>query len=234
MTTKKVLSLIIPLCNEQKTVKQILERIKAVKLPVTKEIIIVDDGSTDSSLQIAKEFKETNKRETIHIYSKKPKGKGSAVRLGIKHAAGDFFIIQDADLEYDPRDYTKLLEPLLSGETEIVYGNRFHSKQKGSISFFIGNKGITTFLNLLYFTNISDVYTCYKVYSKKCQKTIIQSRTNKFDMELEITAKLINQGFTIKEIPINYYPRTIKAGKKIKYKDGFIALWTLLKYRFST
>jgi len=218
----------MPVYNERETLSEILARVRAVDLP--KEIVVVDDGSTDGTREILRE--EEQKGDLKVLYHRVNMGKGAAVRTGLEHATGDFIIIQDADLEYDPRDYPKLLKPLLEGEAEVVYGSRF--MDFGKSMFFLqalGNRIVTMFTNLLYGTALSDMETCYKVFKAEVIKSIpLCSR--RFELEPEITAKLLKRGYHIQEVPISYQGREYHQGKKLTWRDGIKALWTLIKFRF--
>jgi len=228
------LSVIIPAYNEEKTVLKTLEEVVAVNLPIDKEIIIVNDGSTDKTEEIIKnsikKFPETN----IKLLSKKNGGKGSALKEGIRNSTGELIIIQDADLEYDPNDYSKLIQPLLEETANVVYGSRIKNKDNGysHVSFLIGGLGVTLATNVLYGVFLTDEPTCYKVFHSDLKDILINADGDGFEWEPEITAKIIRKGHKIKEIPINYYPRTKKEGKKIKWSDGVKAVETLLKWRF--
>jgi len=223
-----LLSVIMPVYNERETLSEILARVRAVDLP--KEIVVVDDGSTDGSRDLLRE--EEKKGGLRVFYHEVNKGKGAAVRTGLEHASGDFIIIQDADLEYDPRDYPKLLKPLLEGQAEVVYGSRF--MEFGKTMFFLqalGNRIVTLVTNLLYGTSLSDMETCYKVFRAEVIKSI-PLRSRRFELEPEITAKLLKRGYHIHEVPISYQGREYHEGKKLTWRDGIKALWALLKYRF--
>jgi len=228
------LSIIIPAYNEEKTILKTLEEVVAVTLPVDKEIIIVNDGSTDGTEQIIensiKKFPESN----IKLLSKKNGGKGSALKEGMRKSTGDIIIIQDADLEYDPNDYSKLIKPILEKKAKIVYGSRIKNKDNkySHISFLIGGIGVTLATDVLYGVFFTDEPTCYKVFHSDLKDILVNAEGNGFEWEPEITAKIIRKGYKIKEIPINYYPRTKKEGKKIKWSDGVKAIETLLKWRF--
>lgn len=232
------LSIIIPVYNEEKTIKVLLSRVDSVKLPrfVSKEIIVIDDCSTDSTPKILKKIKKVNFKHIRHINNF---GKGAAVRLGIEAATGNYLIIQDADLEYDPEDYKKLLVPVFEKKAEVVYGNRFQNyplrfwgKNRTILPiFWIGNMILALATNLLYGSNLRDMETCYKLLSKKILNGI-KLESKGFEIEPEITAKILKKGIKIFEIPIKVTPRTHKEGKKIGWKDGIIAIWTLIKYKF--
>ncbi len=224
----KKLSIIIPAYNEEKTIKEILAKVKNLLIPeIEKEIIVVDDASTDKTGLILKEQKGIK-----FILHQKNLGKGGAFKTGLKQAQGEIIIVQDADLEYDPEDIKKCLEPILKGEAKVVYGSRELDKKNRTRSgwlFFIGGKTVTWFCNLLYGSHLTDEPTCYKCFKTEIIKSF-DIENNDFAWEPEITAKILKQGFKIKEVPIKYFPR--KQGKKINYQDGIKALITLLKYKF--
>lgn len=229
---KKTLSIIIPAYNEISTIKEMLSQIEQVDIgPVKKEIIIVDDGSTDGT----RDFLDKQIKKYKVVFHKKNMGKGFAVRTGIKNATGDIIIIQDADLEYDPNDYKKLITPILQGKSKVVYGSRrLHKKNKqySGFSFFVGGVGLTIIANILYPNlKITDEPTCYKVFRSDVIKSI-PLECKRFEFCPEVTAKVAKRHIKIKEIPIKYFPRHSDEGKKIKWKDGVEAVWTLLKYRF--
>ena len=223
-----LLSVIMPVYNERETLSEILAQVRAVDL--RKEIVVVDDGSTDGTRAILRE--EEEKGDLKVFYHEVNRGKGAAVRTGLEHASGDVIIIQDADLEYDPREYPKLLKPILEGQAEVVYGSR--SLVFKETMFFLqslGNKIVTLATSLLYGIALSDMETCYKVFRAEVIKSIpLHSR--RFEFEPEITAKLLKRGYRIHEVPISYKGREYHEGKKLTWRDGITALWTLLKYRF--
>lgn len=224
------ISVIIPCYNEEKTILKIIELVKKVKIP--KEIIIVDDGSKDNTRSILKKIKD---REIKIIFQPKNTGKGMAIRTGIKHVTGDIVIIQDADLEYNPQDYPALIKPILEGKYKVVYGTRFpRNKKRPSLfnPYFLANRILTTTANLLYFAKISDEPTCYKVFKSDVIKNM-NLKCERFEFCPEVTARVRKAGYKIFEVPIAYHPRSVKEGKKIKFKDAFEAMWVLLKYRFS-
>ncbi|MDO8623506.1 MAG: glycosyltransferase family 2 protein [archaeon] len=231
------LSVIIPVYNEKDTILEIIKQVNAVKL--SKEIIIVDDFSTDGTREILSKIKDKN----IHVlFHEKNYGKSHAIRTGIKEVKGDIIIIQDADLEYDPQDYIKLVKPIEEGITKVVYGTRF-PKKEGHPSlihpyydlinpYYAANKILTITANLLYNARITDEPTCYKVFDSEVLKSI-DLKSERFEFCPEVTAKVKKKGYNIYEIPISYHPRSVNEGKKIKFKDGIEAIWTLIKYRFS-
>jgi dolichol-phosphate mannosyltransferase len=229
----KKLSIIVPVFNEESTIMRILNKLECLEIPLQKEIVIVDDYSTDGTRALLKDLED---KYTI-IYHKKNGGKGRALRTGFKHATGEIITIQDADLEYDPNDYNKMLPSILKGKTKVVYGSRFigtnfFSRNKWfSPTHYIGNKLLSLITSLLYFRRITDMETCYKMFDKEVLKKI-KLQAKRFDIEPEITAKIIRGGYKIKEIPINYYPRGFHDGKKITWRDGIHAFFYLLKYRF--
>lgn len=231
----KKLSIIIPVFNERETILEILARIEKVKLGgVGKEIIIVDDFSSDGTREILRKLKKYNV-----LYHDKNYGKGKAVRTGLGHARGDIILIQDADLEYDPNDYPKLLKPILEGRANVVYGSRFkfakgHLKKNDFFTYklhTIGNIMLSAITNMLFFSRLTDMESCYKVFTKEVKEKL-KLRSNRFDIEPEITAKILKNGYPIMEVPINYYSRDFDEGKKITWKDGMKAFLCLIKYRF--
>lgn len=231
------LSIVIPVYNEEKTLLKILRKVEDVDLgEIKKEIILVDDFSKDDSRKILKELDKL-KRYKI-IFHEQNKGKGAALRTGFGKATGDIIVVQDADLEYDPEDYKRLLEPILTEKTKVVYGSRFIgtrflSRQKWfSPMHYIGNKTLSLLTSILYFKSVSDMETCYKMFSRDILKNL-NLKAQRFDFEPEITAKLLKNGYKIKEVPIHYYPRGFQHGKKITWRDGIKALYYLLKYRFA-
>lgn len=230
------LSIILPIYNEKMHIREVLNRIRNASLPygIEREIIIVDDGSNDGTTEILKNIIDTESEGnvvTVH-HSVLNFGKGIATRIGIHYATGDIILVQDGDMEYDPNDYTKLISPILEGKSSIVYGTRFHKRPKGmTLPNYIANKLLTFFTNLLYNANITDEATAYKVFRSDVLKNLTL-KSRRFEFCPEVTAKTLKRGYTIHDVPIHYDARTIEEGKKIRWKDGFVALWTLLKYKF--
>jgi glycosyltransferase involved in cell wall biosynthesis len=223
------LSVIIPIYNEKSTITTLLERVIATKL--AGEIILIDDGSNDGTREILAAMEGTQGIRVI-IHSKN-QGKGAAVRSGISLATGDVVLIQDADLEYDPRDYPALLKPIEEGIADVVYGSRFMGGPRRVTMFWhlLANKILTLTTNLLYDTILSDMETGYKVFRREILQNI-KLRANRFDFEPEFTAKILKQKVRIFEVPISFNPRDYAEGKKIKFIDAIEAFWALVKYRF--
>ncbi len=224
------LSIVMPVYNEKTTIKEILRQVRAVDLgEVDREIVVVDDGSNDGTADILKHEADSSIKVFTH---EKNLGKGAAVRLGLEKATGDFIVIQDADLEYDPEDYKKLMGPVLKGKAEVVYGSRFTGERRNMLFWhYLGNRFLSLVTNILYNTTLSDMATCYKLFSRESLDGI-KIKSHKFDSEPEITAKILRKGIRIYEVPISYAGRELDEGKKISWKDAFPALWALIKYRF--
>lgn len=223
------LSVIIPIYNEVESIREILKRVKSTNLAW--EIVLVDDGSTDGTRDLLKEMDgKDNVRVVLH---EKNQGKGAAVRTGFEAAKGDILLIQDADLEYDPRDYPTLLKPLEEGIADVVYGSRFLGGPRRVVMFWhmVANYLLTFLTNILYNTILSDMETGYKVFRREVIEDM-PLHAKRFDFEPEFTAKILKRKYRIFEVPITFNPRDYSQGKKIKLKDAFEAVWTLLKYRF--
>ncbi len=220
------LSIIIPVFNERETLPQILDQIQ--KLPYQTEIIIVDDGSTDGTRNFINNLNDPDIQILLHENNM---GKGAAVRTAQPHVSGDFVIIQDADLEYQPEEYPKLLAPLISGQADVVYGSRFIGSHRAYYFWsFLANKFLNLLCNLLYNTILSDMECGYKVFRTNIFKNI-RIRSNRFDLEPELTAKVFKQNLKVVEVPITYFGRIYDEGKKITWKDFLPAVWALIKYR---
>lgn len=223
-----LLTVIMPVYNEIQTIEEITKRVLAVDVP--KELVIVDDGSRDGTRDWLNKW---DKPDNVRIYfHKKNGGKGSALQTGIKQAKGDVIIFQDADLEYNPEEYSRLLEPILKGNADVVYGSRFKGEHRAFMfHHYVGNKFLTLMTNVLYNTCLTDMETCYKMFRREVLEGV-PIRCRRFDVEPEITAKIHKRGYKVYEVPISYSGRDFDEGKKITWRDGFVAIWTLLKYRF--
>jgi glycosyltransferase involved in cell wall biosynthesis len=220
----------MPVYNERNTIKEILRRVRQVDLgDIMKEIVIVDDYSTDGTRDILAMEEDSTARV---IYHSQNMGKGAAVRSGFEAATGDLMINQDADLEYDPDDYPRLLDPVLKEKAEVVYGSRFTGPRKNMLFWhYLGNRFLALVTNVLYNTTLSDMETCYKLFTREVLEGL-ELKSNHFDIEPELTAKILKKKIRIFEVPISYAGREIEEGKKISWRDGIPALWTLIKYRF--
>jgi len=224
------LSVVIPVYNEKNTIADIIGLVKAVE-DLDKEIIVVDDGSKDGTVKILKDLEKVHP-DVKFYYKEKNVGKGDTLRIGFSHTTGDYVIVQDADLEYDPQDYKKLLRALTEEKADVVYGSRFSGTRKDMLPVqYFGNKLLTIITNLLFGIKLTDMETCYKLMPGDFVRKL-QIKSPKFDFEPEITAKILKSGLKLKEVPIHYKGRKYSEGKKITWKDGFAALWTLLKFRF--
>ncbi|MEZ5990785.1 MAG: glycosyltransferase family 2 protein [Planctomycetota bacterium] len=235
VTRTETLSVVIPAYNEAPTLESVLDKVASVPLKLNVEMVIVDDGSKDRTAEIARAWAQRHadeKRLSVKVISKENGGKGTAVRRGIEESSGEYVIIQDADLEYDPNDYIKLLEPMLAEGAEVVYGSRITGPDKpGSLKFYLGGKLVTLVTNILYWSHITDEPTCYKLFRGDLIRSIPLTCTG-FEFCPEVTAKVLKRGIQIHEVPIRYFPRSIEEGKKIRSWDGILAIWELLKWRF--
>lgn len=236
MQEKNKLSIIMPVYNEEATIRQILQLVSSVELAagIEKQIILVNDCSKDRSEEIILQFMEEHPGHDIRYYKHEINlGKGAALHTGIEKATGEFIIIQDADMEYDPREYNELLRPVLEGHADVVYGSRFMGAKPHRILFFwhsIGNKFLTTLCNAVTNLNMTDMETCYKLFKAKYLKQL-DLREKRFGFEPEVTIKISRiPGIRIYEVGISYYGRTYEEGKKIGAKDGFRAIYCILKY----
>jgi glycosyltransferase involved in cell wall biosynthesis len=239
------LSIIIPVYNEIGTIADILQRVRAVELKVPvgygsedgtvveldREIVVVDDGSTDGTRRILRALE--SKLGVAVILHERNQGKGAAVRTGLQHASGDVMLIQDADLEYDPRDYPALLQPILENRSQVVYGSRFRGGPTKAMFFWhmLGNRFLTLVTNILYDTILSDMETCYKAFTREVAGQL-DLKAPGWGFDPEITAQILRRGYRIYEVPISYTGREFEEGKKISWRDGLTVLWTLIKYRF--
>jgi glycosyltransferase involved in cell wall biosynthesis len=233
------LSVLVPVYNEERTLEEVVRRVCAV--PLAKEIILIDDGSKDRSREILTRLKEQNERASSSLNQIKiflqpqNQGKGAAIRTAISHVTGDIVIVQDADLEYDPKDYPSLLEPIQAGLADVVYGTRFAGGGAHRVLFFwhsMGNHLLTLLSNMLTNLNLSDMEVGYKVFRAEALKGI-ELKSNRFGFEPEITIKLAKKGCRFYEVPISYHGRTYEEGKKITWKDGIAALYYMIRFRFA-
>lgn len=226
-----LLSVVMPVFNENKTVREIVERVIAVR-DIQKEIVLVDDASTDGTIDVLNDIVK-NHPEIKVVLKKINSGKGSSVAEGIRYTKGDLVIIQDADLEYDPRDYKKLLEHYIKEEGNVIYGSRFLGiSEKRDFAHYLGNKFLTFVTNTLFGVKLSDMETCYKLIPGNFVRGL-SIKSKRFDFEPEITAKILKAGLKIKEIPISYSGRKFSEGKKITWRDGILAILTLIRFRFT-
>jgi len=219
--------------NESATVRKILDKIAAVDIGMEKEMVLVDDCSTDGTRDILGELAVSHPDWRVQFHEVN-RGKGAALRTGFAAATGDFVLIQDADLEYDPRDYPLLLRPLVEQQADVVFGSRFQGGGPHRVCFFwhfVGNKFLTTLSNMMTNLNLTDMEVCYKVFRREVIQSLVL-REDRFGFEVEITAKVARARCRIYEVPISYYGRSYEEGKKITWKDGFRAIWCILKYRF--
>ena len=226
----RLLSIIVPVFNEEKTLLPLLKKVQNVKLfGLKKQIIIVNDGSTDGTSRLLKNLKVPGGMILQH---EKNKGKGAAIRTAIPHTRGEIVIIQDADLEYDPNDYKAVLAPILGGTADVVYGSRFMGVHRAFLFWhYVGNKVLTLVTNLLYDTILTDMETCYKAFKGEILRTL-KLRSNRFEFEPEVTAKVLKKQYKLFEVPISYHGRGFGEGKKITWRDGLTALFCLIRYRF--
>ena len=238
------LSIVMPVYNEIGTIADIIQRVRAVDLKVPvgygpedgavveldREIVVVDDGSTDGTRRILRALED--RLGVTVILHERNQGKGAAVRTGLDHASGDVVLIQDADLEYDPRDFPALLQPILENRSQVVYGSRFRGGPTKAMFFWhmLGNRFLTLVTNVLYNTILSDMETCYKVFTREVAEQL-DLKAPGWGFDPEITAQILKRGYRIYEVPISYTGREFEEGKKISWRDGLTVLWTLIKYR---
>lgn len=234
-STFSTLSIIIPAYNERATIEELIARVVAVETGLLREIIIVDDGSTDGSRELYSKIKERFAGENLRIHLQPAnRGKGAAVRTGFSLSTGDIVLIQDADLECDPADYPRLLKPILDGRADVVYGSRFLGTSDHRVDSFrhaMGNKALTVMSNLFTNLNLTDMETCYKVFRGDIARSL-QLRSDTFTIEPEMTAKVARGKWRIHEVAVHYAGRDYAEGKKIRALDGFKALWAIVRFRF--
>lgn len=224
------LSVVMPVFNEKSTIREIIKRVKSAE-PADKEIVVIDDCSTDGTRDILKGIKEEGLRVLCHEANS---GKGAAIRTGFSNARGDIVVIQDADLEYDPKEISMLIKPIEDGVADAVYGTRLTGGRPQRVHMFwhkVGNNIMTLFANILYNTTLTDITTCYKAFRRDFIKDI-KIKSNGFAIESELTAKILRKNARLYEVPISYYGRSYKEGKKIKFYHAFGIIWALLKYKF--
>lgn len=233
------LSVLVPVYNEERTLEEVVRRVCAVQM--AKEIILVDDASKDRSREILDRLKDQSRRANDPLnqikvfFQSENQGKGAAIKTAISHVTGDIVIVQDADLEYDPKDYPALLEPIQDGSADVVYGTRFAGGGAHRVLFFwhsLGNRTLTLLSNMLTNLNLSDMEVGYKVFRAEVLKSI-ELKSNRFGFEPEITMKLAKKRYRFYEVPISYHGRTYEEGKKITWKDGLAALYCMIRFRFS-
>jgi glycosyltransferase involved in cell wall biosynthesis len=240
------LSVIMPVYNEIDAIAEIVRRVRAVELVVPmgfgpedgtfvefqREIVIADDGSTDGTREHLRTLE--GDPDTVVVFHERNMGKGAAVRTCLQYASGDVMLIQDADLEYDPREYPSLLQPIVEGRSKVVYGSRFRGGPTKAMFFWhmVGNRFVTLATNVLYNTILSDMETCYKVFTREVADQI-DLKSPRWGFDPEITAQILKRGYRIYEVPISYTGREFSEGKKLNWRDGFVVLWTLIKCRFT-
>ncbi len=228
--TYETLSVVMPVYNERATVAEIIRRMRAVDIPLTLQVIVVDDFSTDGSDKVLAALEDSTVRVIRHPHNQ---GKGAAIRTGMEAMSGDLMLIQDADLEYDPEDWPRLLDPILKGKARVVYGSRFTGERMNMAPLhWFGNRLLSLVTNILYSSTLSDMETCYKLFDAEVLEGI-KIVSNRFDFEPEITAKVLRRGYRIYEVPISYAGREADEGKKITWRDGFGAMAALIKFRFT-
>jgi len=229
------ISIVIPIYNEEQTLAECIRRVLAVELPLERELVLIDDASTDGSGKVIEGVCREHDSASIKVIRHmQNRGKGAALRSGFAQSSGDVVLIQDADLEYDPRDYARLLKPILDGRADVVYGSRFVGSEEKRVLFYwhaVGNKVLTTLSNMCTNINLTDMETCYKVFRREVLERI-ELKSNRFGVEPELTAKIARAGWRIYEVGISYSGRTYAEGKKITWRDGIKALLTIMRFRF--
>ncbi len=227
------LSVVIPAYNEKATIEKLLARVAAAPLPagVSLEMVVVDDGSRDGTRELLRELVQRAAPPFVYVEHERNQGKGAAVRTGFARAGGDILLVQDADLEYSPNDYPVLLQPFLDGQADVVFGSRFLGGPHRVLFFWhsVGNRFLTTLSNMFTDLNLSDMETCYKVFKAEVLRGM-ELRSNRFGIEPELTARVAKTRARIYEVPISYHGRTYAEGKKIGWKDGFSAIWAILRF----
>ena len=234
LSENKTLSVVIPLYNEADTVEELLQKVLTAPLSIDRELVIVNDGSSDASGTVIHSFVRQHPEVRIKYLERINGGKGAAVRDGIRASTGDYLIIQDADLEYDPADYQRCIEPLMQNKVQVVYGSRVRQKgnKYSALRFYLGGLAVTWFINLLFFCKLTDEPTCYKTFDGDLIRNL-DFDCNDFGWEPEVTCKLLRLGYRIAEVPIAYFPRSFAEGKKIRWYDGAKAVFISLKWRFA-
>jgi glycosyltransferase involved in cell wall biosynthesis len=226
----QTLSVIVPVYNECATVAEVIRRVRASTVPLVIDVIVVDDASSDGTDKVLAALADSTVRVLTHAHNR---GKGAAIRTALEHAKGDLVLIQDADLEYDPDDWPRLLDPIFKHKAAVVYGSRFTGERKNMLLLhWIGNRFLSLATNLLYSSTLSDMETCYKLFDQRVIEGMVL-KSDRFDFEPEITAKVLRRGYRIYEVPISYAGREVDEGKKITWRDGFGALRALVRFRFS-
>jgi glycosyltransferase involved in cell wall biosynthesis len=222
------LSVIVPVFNERNTIVEVMRRMRAVDLPIDREFVVVDDGSSDGTQQVLAQLGDSTVKIVRHGANR---GKGAAIRTALEHVTGDLVLIQDADLEYDPEDWPKLLAPVFAGKATVVYGSRFTGERRNMLYLhWVGNRVLSFVTDILYNTTLSDMETCYKLFDRRIIDGVT-IKSDRFDFEPEITAKVLRKRIRIYEVPISYTGREFDEGKKITWRDGFAALYALVKFR---
>lgn len=230
MAEYQLLSIVVPVFNERNTVGEAIRRVREAPLDIDREIIVVDDGSSDGTIDIVKRLADSTLRFVSYPDNR---GKGAAVRRGIEEARGDLIVVQDADLEYDPRDFARMLRPLQEGQAKVVFGSRFTGERRNMFFWhWVGNRFLSLMTNVLFNTTLSDMETCYKMFDGDLLRSL-NLQANRFEFEPEVTAKTLRLGIRIWEVPITYAGREVHEGKKITWRDGFPALMMLFRVRFA-